>query len=80
MSLFGQNSASALIVVSASSSNYGKIIHTNEEVESFLGYKRKELLEKNVSMIMPAIIAINHNRFVSRYLETGRRRIIDKQC
>lgn len=68
-----------MIVVSASSSNYGKIIHTNDEIESFLGYKRKELLEKNVSIIMPTLIAINHNRFVSKYLETGRRRIIDKQ-
>lgn len=65
-------------MVSANSSNYGKIIHTNDEIESFLGYKRKDLLEKNVSMIMPTAIAINHNKFISKYLETGRRKIIDK--
>jgi PAS domain S-box-containing protein len=54
--LFGDNTASSLFIVSTSNDNYGKIIHTNEEVEYLLGFKRKDLIGQNVSCIMPVLL------------------------
>ena len=38
--IFGENSASAIIIISATSSRIGTVIHANEEVEHILGFKR----------------------------------------
>jgi hypothetical protein len=38
--IFGENSASAIIMISATSSRIGTVVHANEEVEVVLGYKR----------------------------------------
>ena len=43
-SIFGENSASGIIIISATSINIGIIIHANEEIENILGYKRKEVI------------------------------------
>lgn len=77
--VFGENTASAVIVVAATPSHYGSIVHANDEIEHLLGYQRSELINKNVSYLMPTLIAANHNRFIERYLNTGKARILDKQ-
>jgi hypothetical protein len=41
---FGENSATAIILISASSTKIGHIIHANEEVEEVLGFNRKEII------------------------------------
>jgi hypothetical protein len=38
--IFGENSASAIIIISATSSKIGTVVHANEEVEHVLGFKR----------------------------------------
>ena len=43
-SIFGENSASGIIIISATSINIGIIIHANEEIENILGYNRKEVI------------------------------------
>ena len=38
--IFGENSASAIIMISATSSRIGIVIHANEELEAVMGFKR----------------------------------------
>lgn len=62
--LFGENSASAVIIISATSTKIGTIIHTNEEVEAVLGFPKAELIGKNVTRLIPRPIAKVHDRLV----------------
>ena len=41
---FGENSATAIILISASSTKIGQILHANEEVEEVLGFNRKDII------------------------------------
>ncbi len=59
--IFGENSGSAIVIISASSSQIGTIIHTNQEIEQVLGYKRKELIGRNVNCLMPRVIGKAHD-------------------
>jgi PAS domain S-box-containing protein len=77
MNKFGENSASAMVILSAQMSNLGRIIHANDEIEALLGYKRSEILNKNVTCIMPRIIGQFHDGFIRRYLDSGVNRVID---
>jgi PAS domain-containing protein len=61
---FGSNAGACLILVSADQFSFGKILHANDETEYVLGYKRQELLDKNINTIQPYIIKVNHNRIL----------------
>lgn len=75
--VFGENSAAAIIIISATSSKIGTIIHCNEEVENVLKYKRNELIGKNINIITPRPIAKVHDRLVQRYFETAKPNVIE---
>jgi len=49
----------------------GKIRTFNLAAYSIFGYSRKEVIGKNVKMLMPESIAINHDQYLSNYLDTG---------
>jgi PAS domain S-box-containing protein len=49
----------------------GRIIHANDEIEALLGYRRQELINRNITFIIPNIIAQYHDGFIKRYIETG---------
>ena len=51
-------------MISATSSKIGTVIHANEEVEHILGYKRQELIGKNVTLIIPRPIAKAHDKLI----------------
>lgn len=53
---FGENTAAAILVVSASSNEIGTVVYANEEIRHLLGYRPKDLVGRNVSAIMPAQI------------------------
>lgn len=59
--MFGENSGASMIVISATLLNMGKILHANDEVETLLGYRRKELIGRNINCIMPNIIGKIHD-------------------
>ena len=73
------NSSAAIIVISATSIKIGTIIHSNEEIEQILGYKREELIGRNISMIMPRPIMKAHDKLVQRYFETAKPTVIEIQ-
>ncbi|CDW84462.1 pas domain s-box family protein [Stylonychia lemnae] len=77
MSIFGENSNCAIIMISATSRKTGNIIHVNDEVETILGYKKQELMHKNVSIMMPKPIAKIHDKFIDRYFDTAQPTVID---
>jgi len=54
----------------------GRIETVNQAVERLFGYSAAELLGRNVSVLMPEPYASRHDSFISRYLETGERRVI----
>lgn len=77
--IFGENSNAAILMISATSTNVGNIIHANDEVETILGYKRREVIGRNIAFIMPRPIARVHDLFIHRYFETAKPTVIDIQ-
>ena len=75
--IFGENSASAIVIISATSSRIGTVIHANEDIETVLGFKRQELIGRNVTQIIPRPIAKVHDKLVQRYFETAKPNVIE---
>ncbi len=64
----------AIIVINAK----GIIIETNESVFNVMGYTPDELLGENVSVLMYAEHAANHDHYLQHYLKTGEQHIIGR--
>jgi PAS domain S-box-containing protein len=80
-SIFGENSAAGIIVMSCNSTTIGTIVHCNEEVESVTNYQKTDLVGKNVTLLMPRNIAKAHDKLVQRYFETAKPTVIEiKRC
>jgi len=75
--IFGENSLVSIIIIDANSKNIGNIVHANEESIQMFHYKREELLDTNISQHMPKPIGKVHNRFIERYFDTARPKVID---
>lgn len=56
----------------------GVIDSINPAAERMFGYPAKALIGRNVSMLMPDSFARHHDAYLTRYLETGRARIIGR--
>ncbi|XZE34005.1 two-component system sensor histidine kinase NtrB [Pirellulaceae bacterium SH501] len=54
----------------------GKILHANRSVEKLFGYKPSDLINQNVSVLMPEPDRSRHDSYVHQYNETGKRKII----
>lgn len=67
-----ETAVNAIITISASC-----IIETaNTATERLFGYKRDEIIGKNISMLMPQPYRDRHDGYVQNYLNTGVKRII----
>ena len=62
----------AMIVIGTS----GHILSFSRGAERMFGYREADLLGENISVLMPSPDRERHDRYISRYLETGERRII----
>jgi two-component system sensor kinase FixL len=49
---------------------------TNSATERLFGYKREEMVGRNISMLMPQPFHDRHDSYVKNYMRTGERRII----
>lgn len=54
----------------------GRIVSFSTAAETMFGYSETELLGENVSTLMPSPDRERHDGYLSRYFETGQRRII----
>ncbi len=77
-----QDSALLLAVLEAAvdaiivSDKAGMILRANPAACRLFQYEADEILGRNVKMLMPQALADLHDGFMSRYIETGERRII----
>ena len=62
-------------MITGNEGELGNITHTNNLIRHLLGYKRTELLDRNVDVIMPKIYADNHIATLSRYIAASERKV-----
>lgn len=54
----------------------GLILSVNSATEKLFGYTKKEMMGRNVSMLMPAPYREQHDHYLSHYRHTGDRKVI----
>jgi PAS domain S-box-containing protein len=54
----------------------GKILVFNKKAEEIFGYRKKQVLKKNVNMLMPPDVALSHDGYLKTYKRTKKRHII----
>jgi len=54
----------------------GKILSFNKSAETIFGYEYKEVIDQNVSMLMPEPDHSQHDEYLNRYVTTGNAHII----
>lgn len=64
-----------MVVISGDEGRLGNVVHTNNLVRDLFGYRRSELLERNVNIIMPKIFAEHHNAVLQRYIASSESKI-----
>lgn len=62
----------AIVLIDA----FGRVESFNPGAERMFGYAEAEVLGQNVKMLMPAPYHDEHDGYMTRYIETGERRII----
>ena len=56
----------------------GKILMVNDAATTIFGYSRDEFMGENVSLIVGGSHAKQHDKYLSRYLATGEKRVSTK--
>jgi len=76
---FGYNSKTAIIAITVTQKDIGRIINANFETKALLGYQNSEIKGGNVRVLMPKILADNHDTFIKNYFETAKAKILEQQ-
>ena len=67
---------SSIIQASGLMQNLGKILRANPACERLFGYNLKELEMLNLRVLSPRLISIQHDNFLTGYIESGRENIM----
>eukprot|EP01022_Parablepharisma_sp_SALTPOND_P012940 TRINITY_DN1684_c0_g1_i1.p1 TRINITY_DN1684_c0_g1~~TRINITY_DN1684_c0_g1_i1.p1 ORF type:complete len:1654 (-),score=167.49 TRINITY_DN1684_c0_g1_i1:41-5002(-) len=67
-----KSSDTAIVVISGDLDSLGMIQTTNEHVRHQLGFDVSDLVDRNISRIMPRIIGEVHDNFMLHHFKTGR--------
>ncbi|KAI9326870.1 hypothetical protein BDR26DRAFT_940900 [Obelidium mucronatum] len=76
MSMFSEDNG--LITISGEKSNMCQVIHANPAFLKLFGFKKHELVGENINKIIPNPFCTIHDVLVSRYVETGFAKVIDR--
>jgi PAS domain S-box-containing protein len=57
----------------------GVIVAFNKSAQQMFGYEEHEVVGMNVSMLMPEEVGINHDKYIARYLKTGRSSVMGEK-
>ena len=63
------------MIISGDEGKIGIVVHTNNIVKDLIGYRRSELLEKNVAAIMPKIYGETHDSVLERYIGSSESKV-----
>jgi PAS domain S-box-containing protein len=55
---------------------HGVVVSVNPATQQMFGYVQEEMIGENVSMLMPAPFAEEHDSYLRRFLSTGKARVI----
>ncbi|EWS72421.1 PAS domain S-box protein (macronuclear) [Tetrahymena thermophila SB210] len=66
-----ENSKNSIVIAFADSERMGEIIYSNQYLQNFLGFSKQDLLQKNVSMLMPPLISKKHSNLMNRFIQTS---------
>jgi PAS domain S-box-containing protein len=72
------SSDNMIITISGDPENIGVILQANEKALNILGYRRSELVHRNISLIVPMPFSVYHDEFMHRFLSTGVSKIVEK--
>ncbi|KAL4469369.1 hypothetical protein ABPG72_006005 [Tetrahymena utriculariae] len=66
-----ENSKNSIIIVLADQEKMGEVIYSNQQLQTFLGFSKQDLLQKNVSILIPPLISKRHSNFMNRFIQTS---------
>ena len=69
-SKFGNNTKTALFIISGEKTNIGEILCINNEVTELFGYDKLEMMNYNISKVMPPIISSKHSQFILNFFKS----------
>jgi PAS domain S-box-containing protein len=69
-----RNAADGIITIDEE----GIVESVNQAAEQIFGYASEEVINQNVSMLMPPPFSENHDKYLLRYLKTGHPKVIGK--
>lgn len=55
---------------------HGIVCRYNQAAQNLFGYAEADVIDQNVSMLMPDAFRQNHSQYIRNYLETGQARVI----
>ncbi|KAL4478284.1 hypothetical protein ABPG72_016596 [Tetrahymena utriculariae] len=73
---YGENSNTAILTVSGNYGQIGIVTNLNNELTRILGWSKADVIEQNISRIMPKVYADLHDKFMEHYLETSEGQVI----
>lgn len=73
---YGENSNTCIFTCSGNFNEMGVVKNVNNEITRVFGLSKAEIMENNISVIMPKVIADSHDSFMMNYFETSESKII----
>lgn len=58
-----------MLVVDTVGQALGNIVNSNAQVKSLLGFEKEDIMDKNITRLMPKMFAEIHNSFIVRFLQ-----------
>lgn len=66
-----ENEKNVFFTLSAEMSNIGTILDCKGDIEGVFGYKRRDVINKNINMVIPEPFSSPHDELLKKYLRDG---------